>query len=281
MNLPDDEKRNIFLAICWFYLDFSYFCSMHRFIEYISDLLFLHDCVIIPDFGGFICNYRSAYIDESNGLICPPGKDILFNRNLTHNDGLLVNWIADKEHISYEKATIQLTLFCEDLKIKLNQRQRIAFGDIGVFFTDRRFNIIFETASNNFFAESYGMEPLNVPKLEITPVKPVQVTPPVSSIPDMSTYINMESSGNILHRLMKYALAAAVIAGIVVITQLDFFRNDTASENLLGKIITHNTAIQPELPAITHTSSGKIMCNSVIAPAHDYVNYDPINDLGW
>lgn len=91
---------------------------MHRFIEYISDLLFLHDCVIIPDFGGFICNYKSAHIDEENGLICPPAKDILFNRNLTHNDGLLVNWIACKENITYEKATVQVTLFCEELKIK-------------------------------------------------------------------------------------------------------------------------------------------------------------------
>ena len=81
---------------------------MLKFIEYISDLLFLHDCVIIPDFGGFICNYKSAYIDDESGLICPPSKDILFNRNLTHNDGLLVSWIAGKENISYEKATSQL-----------------------------------------------------------------------------------------------------------------------------------------------------------------------------
>ena len=53
-------------------------------------------------------------------------------------------------------------LFCEDLKIRLNQRQRIAFGDIGVFFTDRRFNIIFEPGKHNFFAETLGMEPLPV-----------------------------------------------------------------------------------------------------------------------
>ena len=90
---------------------------MHKFIEYISDLLFLHDCVIIPDFGGFICNYKSAYIDENSGIICPPTKDILFNRNLIHNDGLLVNWIAAKENISYDRATKQLMLFCEELKI--------------------------------------------------------------------------------------------------------------------------------------------------------------------
>lgn len=252
---------------------------MHKFIGYISDLLFLHDCVILPDFGGFICNYKSAYIDENSGLICPPTKDILFNRNLTHNDGLLVNWIASKENISYEKATTQLTLFCEDLKIKLNQKQRIAFGDIGVFFTDRRFNIIFEPAKYNFFAEAYGMEPLNVPKLEMSPVKPVQLTPPPPSVPDVSAYINMESPGNIVHRLLKYALAVAVIAGLIVISQLNILQNTDPDSS--GKI-TNRTTIQPVLsPLLSHSTLGEVSCNNVISPEYDYVNYDPVNDLGW
>lgn len=256
------------------YIVFSYICTMHKFIEYISDLLFLHDCVIIPDFGGFICNYKSAYIDENSGMICPPTKDILFNRNLTHNDGLLVNWIADKENISYDKATKQLMLFCEDLKIKLNQKQRIVFGDIGVFFTDRRFNIIFEPTKNNFFAETFGMEPISYTPSE-NPVKNIPSKPVVTVAPDMSSYINLENSGNILHRLLKYALAATAIAGIIVITQLDIFHF-----NLAGKIM-NNSTVQPELPTLQSQSSGKPVCNSVISPLHDFVDYDPINDLRW
>ncbi|MEC8853074.1 MAG: SPOR domain-containing protein, partial [Bacteroidota bacterium] len=36
---------------------------MNRPIEhYISDLLYLHDCVIIPGFGGFVGNKKSAFI---------------------------------------------------------------------------------------------------------------------------------------------------------------------------------------------------------------------------
>lgn len=137
---------------------------MHRFIEYISDLLFLHDCVIIPEFGGFICNYKCAYIDEDSGMILPPTKEIAFNRSLKHNDGLLVNWVASKEKISYDKATKQVELFAEELKVKLNQHHRIAFGDIGVFYTDRRFNIIFENGENNFLADAFGMERIEVKK---------------------------------------------------------------------------------------------------------------------
>ena len=121
---------------------------MHKFIEYISDLLFLHDCVIIPDFGGFICNYKSAYIDDESGLICPPSKDILFNRNLTHNDGLLVSWIAGKENISYEKATSQLMLFCEDLKIRLNQ-----LSETSVYFLQTAVLISFSNPENIIFLQ--------------------------------------------------------------------------------------------------------------------------------
>lgn len=239
---------------------------MYKLIEHISDLLFLHDCVIIPDFGGFICNHKCAYIDESNGKICPPTKDILFNRNLVHNDGLLVNWIAFKENITYEKASVQLALFCEELKIKLNQKQRIAFGDIGVFYTDRRFNIIFEPTKNNFFADAYGMEALDLPQQEIT------------SSNSKEPYINMESSGNFLHRFLKYGLAAAAIAGVAVITQLDIFPKATEK---ISKI-TNTSTIQPELPILsTKSVSGKVSCNSVISPDHDYVDYDPINDLKW
>lgn len=251
---------------------------MHKFIDYISDLLFLHDCVIIPDFGGFICNYRSAYIDEINGMICPPGKDILFNRNLTHNDGLLVNWIADKENISYDKAGKQLILFCEDLKIRLNQKQRIVFGDIGVFFTDRRFNVIFEPGRNNFFSEAYGMEAIITEQI-ITDekIKPGQICIPTTASSDMTGYINI-NSGNFLHRLLKYGLAATGIAGIVVILQLDIFNFDT--EKLSG-IITNITTVQPAIPVIPTSSKPENSYNTVISPLHDYVDYDPLNDLTW
>ena len=219
---------------------------MHKFIEYISDLLFLHDCVIIPDFGGFICNYKSAYIDDESGLICPPSKDILFNRNLTHNDGLLVSWIAGKENISYEKATSQLMLF--------------------------------EPGKHNFFAETLGMEPLPVVKVGLSDkIKPaVSGTSRSTQNPDIPKYINLESSGNILHRLLKYALGATAIAGIVIITQLDFFH--TASDPNRD---VNSSGVQPVIPAIQSSASGKITCNKVISPSQDYVDYDPVNDLKW
>lgn len=249
---------------------------MHKFTKYISDLLFLHDCVIIPDFGGFICNYKSAYIDENNGLLCPPSKDILFNRNLVHNDGLLVNWIMCKENITYEQALSKVSLFSEDLKIRLNQRQHIAFGEIGTFHSDRRFNIIFEPADKNFFAETFGMEPLALPELAPTKPRQEQAAPQPAGAVQMTAYLD-ENSGNFVHRLLKYAAGAAIITGIVFITRLDISQ---FTPGIDGKFTEYFSMLVPDFSNINQTKTA-ITCKEVISPSQDYVEYDPINDLRW
>lgn len=249
---------------------FSYFCSMHRFIEYISDLLLLHDCVIIPEFGGFICNYKCAYIDDESGMILPPAKEIAFNRSLKHNDGLLVNWVASKENISYEKATKQVELFCEELKVKLNQRHRVAFGDIGVFYTDRRFNIIFESAENNFMADAFGMEKIEAKKAvqEEKKSSPSQINIP--SVPEMPPFYT--ESQNWVHRLLKFGLAAAVITGIVFLSHLGYIYWDNSHYQQQGLV---TTAIQPVLPQIQGNAQAKSL-HVTISPDYDYVDYDPL-----
>ena len=68
--------------------------------QYISDLLYTHDCVIVPNFGGFVGNRKSAELNKKTGSLSPPSKQILFNRKLTTNDGLLFSYIAQKEVIS-------------------------------------------------------------------------------------------------------------------------------------------------------------------------------------
>ena len=253
--------------------DFSYFCGMQKYIEYISDLLYLHDCVIIPDFGGFICNYTGAYIDETNGTICPPAKEILFNRNLTHNDGLLAGWIAARENIPYEKATQALALFADDLKNRLNRRERVPFGEIGVFYVDRRFNILFESGDRNFLAESFGMEPIAVRKtgqnhpVEINLPQPAALHIPA---PQPGKHIVRR-----LQRTVKYGVAAAAVAGIVVLSQWDIFHNGTP---VFGKKIQNSTAITPELSLFPHRQS-TVLYHNVISPESDYVDYDPIADF--
>ena len=63
-----------------------------------------YDCVIIPGLGGFVCNGRSAWYDDENEEMVPPSRDVIFNPNLIHNDGLLAQEIMRARDLSYSEA---------------------------------------------------------------------------------------------------------------------------------------------------------------------------------
>ena len=52
--------------------------------QHIFELLKHNDCVIITGLGGFVLNYKPAYINEINNTIHPPSKLISFNSKLIH-----------------------------------------------------------------------------------------------------------------------------------------------------------------------------------------------------
>ena len=56
--------------------------AKHPIWQVVEKLLYKHDCVIIPGFGGFVCNMEHARIDQVTHVIIPPGKHIIFNPNL-------------------------------------------------------------------------------------------------------------------------------------------------------------------------------------------------------
>lgn len=85
---------------------------------YLRDLLVLHDCVILPDFGGFVGNYKSAEKAE-NDYFNPPQKAIAFNPQLQHSDGLLANTITAIENITYDEAMQRIAAFTANLKKEL------------------------------------------------------------------------------------------------------------------------------------------------------------------
>jgi hypothetical protein len=120
-------------------------------IKHITDLLYLHDCVIVPKFGGFVGNYCPAFLSDEQNLFCPPNKEIGFNKILSYNDGLLANFISRRESIKYEQAVEQINQFVKDLQSKLLQGNTIEFGDIGFFKRDVGGNLFFTPKEESTF----------------------------------------------------------------------------------------------------------------------------------
>ncbi len=126
--------------------------------EIICQLLLRHSCVIIPSFGGFVAQSVSATIDKENGIIYPPSKHLLFNKNLINNDGLLTAEYASFNRINYTDSLTKIDLFTNRLKAELNAGRKVELPKIGTFHLDLEKNICFEQNRYfNFLLNAYGL----------------------------------------------------------------------------------------------------------------------------
>ena len=126
--------------------------------ELIGNLLLRHNCVIVPSFGGFVAKQTSATIDYKNGVMLPPRKSILFNRQLINNDGLLISEYAATNHLFYNSAEESVKNRVSVWNEKLRNGERITLDRVGYLFYDQEKNICFEQDRFfNLLLESYGL----------------------------------------------------------------------------------------------------------------------------
>ncbi|NUM31930.1 MAG: hypothetical protein HUU47_06365 [Bacteroidetes bacterium] len=135
-------------------------------IDVIPDLLYKHNCVIIPDFGGFITNFKRSGFEESRNLINPSSKKVAFNQSLIENDGLLVNYWSKAKNISYQSALEDINKFSLYLKEKINENKSFDFKNIGTFYLTTENTILFVPYQGlNFLESSYGLFPVKIKSL--------------------------------------------------------------------------------------------------------------------
>lgn len=165
--------------------------------NYIHDLLYRHDCVIVPNFGGFITNTIGAKIDEATHTFYPPSKQVSFNTHLKHNDGLLVNYIAKTENISFDKASGKVATTVLNWK-KDVQSSTLFLDNIGQIVLDENKHYIFEPSEDvNYLASAFGLSAYNSLAIERYQQKVVPIVP-ASAKSKVSVFV-------------KYAATAAIV----------------------------------------------------------------------
>ena len=133
---------------------------------YISDLLYRHDCVIIPGLGGIITNYRSAQIHPVSHTIRPPSKSIRFNVNLQEDDGLLANYVSSCESISFASAQSKIERFVFSIQNDLEHKKEARLPKIGVLSVDINGIISFEPDLKvNYLPDAFGLEAIQSPAI--------------------------------------------------------------------------------------------------------------------
>jgi cell division septation protein DedD len=133
---------------------------------YISDLLYRHDCVIIPGLGGIITNYRSAQIHPVSHTLRPPSKSIRFNVNLQEDDGLLANYVSSCESISFASAQSKIERFVFSIQNDLQHKKEAILPKIGVLSVDINGILSFEPDLKvNYLPDAFGLEAIQSPAI--------------------------------------------------------------------------------------------------------------------
>ncbi|MDA9360320.1 SPOR domain-containing protein [Flavobacteriaceae bacterium] len=147
-------------------------------VQYIKELLYQYECVIIPQLGAFLTQPVAIRIDREKGIFFPPGKELSFNGLLTHNDGLLANYIAQRKSISYENALQEIQQEADNWSRKLKIGQFVILNGIGELRFNSEQKIEFLPYSKtNFDTNSIGLTSFTKkPVSKITESKSPQVT---------------------------------------------------------------------------------------------------------
>lgn len=144
-------------------------------VNLINKLLFSQDCVVIPDFGGFIANYLPADFEETAKIFSPPKRRLAFNEVLKFDDKLLASFIAQSEGITREESSKSIQGFVKELREQLQLNRHFSFGEIGTFKLNAEDKLQFESNTQlNLFAEGYGLSQLTFLPLNQTLDLPVE-----------------------------------------------------------------------------------------------------------
>jgi nucleoid DNA-binding protein len=218
----------------------------------IAELLSIHDCVIIPGFGGFIGNYAPARIDPDYHTFHPPAKHLLFNINLKQNDGLLANEVATSTGFSYTEACAVIEDFAEECRQMLKNGSAVQLPQVGQLSPGKEGIIIFEQDPNsNLLPDAFGLVPF--------------ISPPVlrTSIP-AGNGLNRSGKNIVFPRMVKWAAAIALpigIATVIGVTQFDNLSVSFAdSAGIMNSVISRFSAASlvekaeaPVMPSVAKT----------------------------
>jgi len=203
--------------------------------NYISDLLYRYNCVIIPDFGGFVTNKIGAKVNETSNTFYPPAKQITFNSHLKVNDGLLTNYIASSENITFEKASRIIALSVTEWKNEINTKP-IQIGAVGVLTLNENNQIIFEPNTTvNYLTESFGL----------TSVASESIKRNIAKVKPLIPILKKENKKGI-PTFIKYAATAAIML------TLSFAGNNAYQQNKQESIIANQEkAIEKKIQSST------------------------------
>ena len=227
--------------------------------QYIQELLYRYNCVVVPGFGAFLTQVKSAFIQKSTNTFYPPSKEISFNEQLGSNDGLLVSYMANAENRSYEAMLEEVLEVSESWKKKMRLGNRLVLDKLGELWLNKEGKIQFQPENQvNYLTTSFGLASVVAP-----PVTREVLKEEVESLEEKIPFIitpEERKQGNAIRPLLKYA-AVVLLALSAGITGFRFYEENldknqlarTRAQEIVNRNIEEATFFNAkplELPAV-------------------------------
>ncbi len=138
-----------------------------RLEKYISQLLYRYPCVIVPGFGAFLTEIKSARLVSDTHTFHPPYKTVSFNSHVINNDGLLANAISIIEKISFDDAAKIIENAVINWYKELQSFDKFTLDEVGSFSKNSEGSLVFEPyLFANYYSGAFGLSPFVSPKVK-------------------------------------------------------------------------------------------------------------------
>ncbi len=186
---------------------------MTEFYTFLEHLLYEHECVIIPQFGGFVVNAQDFQFNAKEGKIYPKRKCVAFNEKLKTDDRFLTTEWAKKQSISQKEASIEITAISKDLKSQISTQGYLTIGELGAFTLNSENRLSFSPNPDfNADLSVFGLFPVGLGHALPKEKKTVLEKVPVAE--DLPSYTPEPSPVKVSRSAYVYALIAFIIGGL-------------------------------------------------------------------
>ena len=143
------------------------FASVIELQRHIEILLLANDCVIVPEFGGFITHNVPARYDASDNSFLPPLRTLGFNPQLRMNDSVLAQSYVEAYDISYPEAVRRIEAEVAELKQQLEEEGHYTLTDLGELTVNQEGNYEFAPCESGILSPNlYGLGSFSFKRLK-------------------------------------------------------------------------------------------------------------------
>jgi hypothetical protein len=241
--------------------------------RHIEVLLLTNECVIVPDFGGFMTHKIAARYDEADQLFLPPMCALGFNPQLRINDSVLAQSYVEAYDISYPEALRRIDQEVTELKAELSEEGSYQMDNLGRLSVNQEGNYEFTPCEAGILSPRlYGLDafsfkrlgdhreiveiaPSNAVVVPITPQEETDTATMESAEPEVEEAATPARTVRMTWIRNAVAVAAAIVVFFLLATpisniQWEYPKMSHWQQQLLYKLMPQDTNVVPATPVV-------------------------------